>query len=85
MEFIELLNWDKNKKPTPVIQPRLFVDLNGEEKIVYDFLLDTDRAVIDHIAFQCSLPIYKVSTILLQLELQGLVRPLPGKYFECVK
>ncbi|WP_353159944.1 DNA-processing protein DprA [Myroides odoratus] len=85
MEFIELLNWDKNKKPTPVIQPRLFVDLHGEEKIVYDFLLDTDRAVIDHIALQCSLPIYKVSTILLQLELQGLVRPLPGKYFECVK
>lgn len=84
IEFIELLNWDKNKKPTQVIQPRLFVDLNEEEQIIYDYLAQADRAVMDQIALQCSLPIYKVSTILLQLELQGLVRPLPGKYFECI-
>lgn len=84
LELIECLNWNKNKEKNKAIQPLLFVNLNAEEQIIYDYLCQTQRDVIDLIALNCSLPIYKVSTILLQLELQGLVRPLPGKYFELV-
>lgn len=84
VEVIEILHWNKTQKEHKVIQPQLFVDLNGEEKKVYSYLAEVQREVIDLIAQNCSLPIYKVSTILLQLELQGLVRPLPGKYFECI-
>ncbi|MGS4345992.1 DNA-processing protein DprA [Myroides odoratus] len=84
MELVELLNWNKTKKQEKVIQPKLFVNLHEEEQLVYDYLVQVQREVIDLIAIHCSLPIYKVSTILLQLELQGLVRPLPGKYFECL-
>jgi len=83
-EFVEVLNWNQNKKKDSVIQPKLFVNLQEEEQLVYDYLSQVQREVIDLIAIQCRLPIYKVSTILLQLELQGLVRPLPGKYFEFV-
>lgn len=83
-EFVVALNWNASKKQDKVIQPKLFVNLQEEEQLVYDYLGQVQREVIDLIAIQCNLPIYKVSTILLQLELQGLVRPLPGKYFELV-
>lgn len=81
-EFITALNWDISKKETKSIQPKLFLNLNDEEQIVYDFLLSKEKELLDIIAIECQIPIYKVSTILLQLELQGLLRPLPGKYFE---
>jgi DNA processing protein len=37
------------------------------------------------IARDCGMPVYKVSTTLLNLELKGAVAPLPGKYFEIVE
>ncbi len=83
-EFIAALNWDLVKKETKSIQPKLFLNLNEEEQSIYDFLISKEKELLDVIAIECEIPIYKVSTILLQLELQGLVRPLPGKYFEII-
>lgn len=76
LELVEILNWNQTKRKSKVIQPKLFVDLGEEERIVYGYLCSVNREVIDLIAVNCSLPIYKINTILLQLELHGLVRPL---------
>ncbi|WP_413511035.1 DNA-processing protein DprA [Myroides odoratus] len=84
MDLIDCLNWNKIRKERPSVQPQLFVNLTEEEQKVYDYLHKIGREIIDFIASGCNMPCYKVSTILLQLELQGLVRPLPGKYFECL-
>jgi len=84
LELIEILNWNKVNLKQKTIQPKLFLNLSQEEQIVYEYLRENDREMMDLIAFHCCIPIYKVSTILLQLELQGLIRPLPGKYFEYV-
>ena len=82
-EIVEVLNWNKTQIQTAVIQPQLFLNLSEDEQKVYDYLRTVGREVLDLIALECNLPIYKVSTLLLQLELQGLIKPLPGKYFEC--
>lgn len=81
-ELIEVLNWNQISNKSKVIQPQLFINLGEEEQRIFDYLGGVEREVIDLIALRCNLPIYKVSTLLLQLELQGLVKPLPGKYFE---
>ncbi|MDM1406063.1 DNA-protecting protein DprA [Myroides sp. DF42-4-2] len=81
-EIIDVLNWNRTAPKTKVVQPQLFVHLEEEAQRVFDYLCGVEREVIDLIAIECNLPIYKVSTLLLQLELQGLVKPLPGKYFE---
>lgn len=81
-EIVETLNWDAQAKAPKVIQPQLFLDLNPEEQLIVDFLSKHERELLDIIALSCSLPIYKVSSILLNLEMLGVVRPLPGKYFE---
>ena len=80
-DLIKFLNWDI-AKPQKVVQPQLFLDLNENEQKIYDFLLKNGKQLLDTIAFECSIPIYQLSSILLTMELKGIVKPLPGKYFE---
>ncbi len=39
---------------------------------------------MDIIALQCGIPIFRLSSLLLTMELKGVIRPLPGKMFEAV-
>jgi DNA processing protein len=82
-DLIYMLNWDVENKAKPV-QKQLFVDLECDEQKIYDFLLINGKELLDVIALQCDFPIYKISGILLNMELKGVVRPLPGKLFEAI-
>lgn len=82
-DVVYILNWDIEKKVKPV-QKQLFVMLDDDEQKVYDYLLKTGKELMDIIALQCDFPIYKISGILLNMELKGVVRPLPGKLFEAI-
>lgn len=82
-DLIYVLNWDLEKKPK-VIQQQLFIDLNPDEQKIYDFLLKNGKELLDIIALECDLPIFKISGTLLNMELKGIIRPLPGKMFEVV-
>ena len=84
MDVPYLLNWQLEKNEKPAIQKQLFVELNSEEKAIYNFLKDKDAQLLDVIAVQCELPTFKVAGLLLQMELKGVTRPLPGKLFELV-
>lgn len=82
-DLVYILNWDIEQKSKPV-QKQLFVTLDDDEQKVYDYLLKTGKEVMDIIALRCDFPIYKISGMLLNLELKGVVRPLPGKLFEAI-
>jgi len=78
-----ILNWEKNPVGQP-IQRELFLELPTAEKKVYQYLLKEGKTQLDLISLYCALPTYKVASILFNLEMQGLVRPLPGKFFEAI-
>lgn len=83
-DLIYVLNWDiVDKKPKP-IQKRLFVELVDDEKNIYNYLQKNGKGLLDSIALECQMPVHKVSTTLLSMELKGVIRPLPGKLFEVV-
>ncbi len=82
-DLVYILNWDIQKESKPV-QKQLFVTLEDDEQKVYDYLLKTGKEVMDIIALRCDFPIYKISGMLLNMELKGVVRPLPGKLFEAI-
>jgi DNA protecting protein DprA len=82
-DLVYMLNWNVDTKAKPV-QKQLFIQLETEEQKVYDFLLKNGKELLDIIALQCDFPIYKISGILLNMELKGVIRPLPGKLFEAV-
>ncbi len=80
-----ILNWqleDQDVKPS--VQKQLFVELEPDEKVVYKYLRQNGKELLDVISLECGLPIFKVASILLNLELKGVVRPLPGKQFEVI-
>lgn len=82
-DLIYILNWNI-EKTTRSVQKKLFVTLENEEQKIYDYLLISGKEILDIIALECDLPIYKISGILLNMELKGVVRPLPGKLFEAI-
>lgn len=82
-DLVYILNWDLDKKEKPV-QKQLFITLENEEQLIFDFLQKNGKEQMDRIALQCELPIFKLSSLLLNMELKGVVRPLPGKLFEII-
>jgi DNA processing protein len=79
-----MLGWDAREQAAPVIQKRLFVDLDATESRIYQYLQDHGRQLLDAIALQCQVPVFKATSTLLDMEMKGVVRPLPGKLFEAL-
>jgi len=77
-----LLNWEEVQ--TKPIQKQLFVELDNNETQIYNYLLKEGKQTLDIIALHNNLPIFKVSSLLLNMELKGIIRPLHGKMFEAV-
>jgi DNA processing protein len=77
-----ILNWELDEGQKPAIQKQLFVELNDEEKVIYNYLKINDKQMLDVIAIACEMPIFKIAGVLLNMELKGVIRPLPGKLFE---
>ena len=82
-DLVYLLNWNVETKAKP-IQKQLFVSLDEHEQKIYDFLQKNGKELLDIIALQCDFAIHKLSGILLNMELKGVIRPLPGKLFEAI-
>ncbi|MBP8156808.1 MAG: DNA-processing protein DprA [Flavobacterium sp.] len=83
-DLIYSLNWELEEKLPKPIQKQLFVSMDLEEQKVYDYLQKNGKQLLDIIALECDFPIFKISSILLNMELKGIIRPLPGKLFEAV-
>lgn len=81
-DLIYMLNWDlEPKKP---VQQTLFIELPPEEEKVFDTMKQHGKSELDKIALESGFPTFKIASLLLNLELKGLIRPLPGKQFEII-
>lgn len=83
-DVIYMLNWQLENKEKTSRQVELFVELTPQEKIVVETLKAMSKSELDPLALECNIPTSKLSTLLLNLELKGIVRPLPGKQFELI-
>lgn len=81
-DIVKMLNWDIDEKPKKPIQKQLFIELNENEQKIYDLLSEKGQQLLDVISLECNIPIYQLSSILLQMEMKGVTKPLPGKLFE---
>ena len=80
-DIVRMLNWDI-PQPAVVKQTALFVDLDEQEQNIYNYLVKNGKQLFDVIALECTIPVYQLSSILIQMELKGVIKPLPGKMFE---
>lgn len=83
-DLIYLLDWEVEEKQSKPIQKQLFIELNEIEQGIYTYLQNNGKQLLDSIALECKLPIFKASSTLLTMEMKGVIRPLPGKLFEAI-
>jgi len=74
------LNWKPEKSKQPV-QRTLFSDLDDTEKLIYELLVKEGELTIDSVCRSLEIPVYKLSSLLLQMEFKGLVKCYPGNVY----
>jgi DNA processing protein len=79
----EMMGWNSPATQKTKKQFQLFRELNSEENILVNFLKE-GKTDIDSLTLKSGLPVHKISTILLNLEFDGMLKVLPGKMFELV-
>ena len=77
------LNW-KSERSKPPVQRTLFSELDENEKLVYELLVKQGEMNIDAICRSTGIPVYKLSSLLLQMEFKGLVKCYPGNLYQTV-
>ena len=83
-DLIDMLNWESPKSEKKSIQKQLFVELTENEQLLYDFLTQNGKELLDLISLNCKLPIHQTTSLLFNLEMKGMVKPLPGKLYEAI-
>jgi DNA processing protein len=83
-DVIQHLGWENSKKKEPV-QRSLFLDLSRDEQQLIEHLQTHERLHIDELALMCAGQPSQMAGTLLQLEMQQLIRVLPGKMIELIR
>ncbi len=80
-EFLEIMGWQqKTTKRKP--QKELFVELSEDEKTLVALLQQKEIMHIDEINLQSGMSMSAVAAAMLNMELMGVVRTLPGKMYK---
>jgi DNA processing protein len=79
-DIIKAMCWETKVEKSPAaIQQQLFPNLNEQEQLLYNILSQYREGLqINLLAIQTNLPINKLSMALFEMEMNGVVRCLPG-------
>ncbi|MFW6019249.1 MAG: DNA-processing protein DprA [Bacteroidales bacterium] len=78
----KMMNWDIQDEQLRNQQRKLFLELTQEEKMITDKLKINGPSTIDWLAVETNMPSSKLSSILLKLEFNGLLKSLPGNQYQ---
>ena len=85
-DFIQAMNWDANMdKRQKNIQRELFIDLNDEEQAIVQILQQCPEGVqINTLVVKTNIPINRMSALLFELEMKGIVKALAGSIYRMI-
>lgn len=76
------MGWTQTAKSSTPRQTSLFAELSEEEKRISSILKETGQCGIDFLMMKAALSFSKLASLILQLELKGVIKSLPGKRYE---
>ena len=79
-DLTDLMNWSKDNRHKAV-QRQLFINLTPEEQKITDLLGARDSVHADELFHHTGLSSSQLAANLLQLEMQGVIKSLPGKLY----
>jgi DNA processing protein len=80
-DIIEQMGWEQQTKKSSAQQKQLFIELNADEKTVYQLLKEKGSLSIDEINLSIKLSSSAIASALLTMELNGVVMSMPGKMY----
>ena len=88
-DFVHAMQWDNEvilrKAQKAGIQRDLFPDLSPDEKTLVNALTTTNDQQLNTLTETTALSVSKLSSLLFELELKGIVKPLAGGIFHLIK
>lgn len=77
------LGWEKADNAKPVEQFSLPLDLTHDERLIFDILQQNKTPLaIDELTIKANMPMSSLAMNLLNMEMQGYIRSLPGKTYK---
>jgi len=78
------LGWERRNHKSDAKQLSMFVQPEGDSGIVYSMLRQEKQATLNLLSLKTGKPVNLISSLLLQLEFEGLVKSLPGNVYRCI-
>ena len=75
-----IMGWDD--QPQQPVQRELFPELSPEDEKIIQILKEKGQCSIDNLGVELQMPVSKISAVLLNLELAGVLQSLPGKMYK---
>lgn len=84
-DILETLNWRPSAPvPQPITQSTLFAELDADQQMIVSLLTFHQQLHIDEIQHRSGIPQQKIPGVLLGLEMQSILRPLPGNTYQLI-
>ena len=75
---------NRHESPIGKQQRELFIELQPNEKIIVELLKQNDKLFIDELYLKSGLSSSAAAQALLMLEMEGIVKSLPGKMYQLI-
>ena len=80
-EFVEVMGWATIQKQKQPVQRELFPELSPDEMAVFHALKDSEGKHLNQLTVETNIPIARLSSLLFDMEMRGLVRQMVGGTF----
>lgn len=81
LDLAQTLGWQQRNKSAAPIQQQLFLQLSENERKIATCISEKESMHIDELSNKCNLPLSIIASCILNLELSGMIRSLPGKQY----
>lgn len=79
--FLQQMGWDEQSKKKEPRQQQLFAVLSDDEQAVVDKLSTQDSLHVDQLSRELSLPAFQLFSLLLDMEMKGIIKNMPGNMY----
>ena len=85
-DFIRIMGWGAKSKPKkPIaVQRSFFPDLSEEEQLTVTEIEKEGSIQINELVVRTDIPVYKMNSLLFELEMKGIIRVLAGGVYQLI-
>ncbi len=80
-DVLKFMNWTNDQNKNKAKQTLLFMQLNEQEQLLIKLIQEKEMIHADELKLKSALSDSKLASYLLQLEMQNLIKSLPGKQY----